>query len=60
MDREFSQRIALADPAVHSHVRILDALWRIGGCDWLMVDHLLNKSQELSALERNKRDRRKQ
>ena len=41
--------IALADPAVHSHVCILDALWRIGRCDWLMVDHLLNKSQELSA-----------
>ena len=41
--------IALADPAVHSHVCILDALWRIGRCDWSMVDHRLNKSQELSA-----------
>ncbi|MBR1156289.1 AAA family ATPase [Bradyrhizobium sp. JYMT SZCCT0428] len=40
--------IALADPAVHSHVCILDALWRIGRCDWSMLDRRLNESQELS------------
>jgi class 3 adenylate cyclase len=40
--------IALADPAVHSHVYILDALWRVGRCDWAMVDRRLNESQELS------------
>jgi AAA ATPase-like protein len=40
--------ITLADPAVHSHVYILDALWRVGRCDWPMVDRRLNESQELS------------
>jgi len=40
--------VALADPTVHSHVCILDALWRIGRCDWSMVDQRLNESQELS------------
>lgn len=40
--------ITLADPAAHSHVCILDALWRIGRCDWPMVDRLLDKSQDLS------------
>ncbi|CAN7757590.1 ATP-binding protein [Mesorhizobium sp. LjNodule214] len=39
--------IALADPAVHSHICNLDALWRIGHCDWLMVDRRLDQSQEL-------------
>ena len=40
--------IALADPAIHSHVCNLDALWRIGHCHWPMVDHRLKQSQELS------------
>jgi hypothetical protein len=46
-----AERVAvdLADPAVHSHVCILDALWRIGRCDWSMVDHRLDQSQELSS-----------
>ncbi|TPL05974.1 hypothetical protein FJ944_24220 [Mesorhizobium sp. B2-4-11] len=38
---------ALADPAVHAHLCNLDALWRIGRCDWLMVDRRLDQSQEL-------------
>jgi class 3 adenylate cyclase len=38
--------IELADPAVHSHVCNLDALWRIGRCDWPMVDQRLNQSQD--------------
>jgi hypothetical protein len=40
--------IALGDPAIHSHVCALDALWRVGRCDWQMVDHRLTQSQELS------------
>ncbi len=40
--------IALGDPAIHSHVCALDALWRVGRCDWPMVDHRLRQSQELS------------
>jgi hypothetical protein len=40
--------IALGDPAIHSHVCALDALWRVGRCDWQMVDHRLRQSQELS------------
>jgi hypothetical protein len=40
--------IALGDPAIHSHVCILDALWRVGRCDWQMIDHRLRQSQELS------------
>jgi hypothetical protein len=40
--------ISLADPAVHSHVCLLDALWRVGRCDWSMLDHRLNECQELA------------
>jgi hypothetical protein len=39
--------IALGDPSIHSHVCALDALWRVGRCDWQMVDHRLRQSQEL-------------
>lgn len=40
--------IAICDPAIRSHVYMLDALWRIGRCDWEMVDYRVHKSQELS------------
>jgi class 3 adenylate cyclase len=40
--------IALADPAIHSHVCNLDALWRIGRGDWTIVDRRVRQSQELS------------
>jgi class 3 adenylate cyclase len=40
--------IALADPAIHSHVCNLDALWRIARCDWPIVDRRVGQSQELS------------
>ncbi|MBR0867345.1 hypothetical protein JQ614_37660 [Bradyrhizobium diazoefficiens] len=40
--------IALADRAVHSHVCLLDALWRVGRCDWSMLDRRLDECQELS------------
>jgi tetratricopeptide (TPR) repeat protein len=40
---------ALADPATHSHVCYMDALWRIGQCHWPMIDHRLTQSQELSS-----------
>jgi class 3 adenylate cyclase len=39
--------ISLADPAVHSHVCLLDALWHLGRCEWSMVDRRLDQSQEL-------------
>ncbi|WP_224668575.1 AAA and adenylate/guanylate cyclase domain-containing protein [Mesorhizobium sp. BH1-1-5] len=39
--------ITLADPSIHSHLCNLDALWRIGHCDWMMVDRRLDQSQEL-------------
>jgi hypothetical protein len=47
MARAEQVAISLADPAVHSHVCLLDALWRIGRCEWLMVDRRLDQSQEL-------------
>jgi hypothetical protein len=47
MARAEQTAIALADPAVRSHLCNLDALWRIGRCDWLMVDRRLDQSQEL-------------
>ena len=40
--------IALGDPATHSHVCYLDALWRVGQCHWQEVDYRLKQSQELS------------
>lgn len=40
--------IALADPAIHSHVCFLDAMWRVGRGDWSVVDCRTKQSQELS------------
>jgi class 3 adenylate cyclase len=40
--------IALGDPATHSHVCYLDALWQVGQCHWQEVDYRLKQSQELS------------
>jgi hypothetical protein len=40
--------VALGDPAIHAHVCSLDALWRIGRCQWPMLDYRLKQSQELS------------
>ncbi len=40
--------IALGDPATHSHVCNLDALWQVGQCRWRMVDYRLRQSQQLS------------
>jgi class 3 adenylate cyclase len=40
--------IVLGDPAIHSHVCNLDALWQVGRCHWRMVDHRLKQSQALS------------
>jgi tetratricopeptide (TPR) repeat protein len=40
--------VTLGDPAIHSHVCNLDALWQVGQCHWEMVDRRLNQSQDLS------------
>jgi class 3 adenylate cyclase len=40
--------IALGDPAIHSHVCNLDALWRVGQCHWPVLDYRLKQAQELS------------
>lgn len=40
--------IALGDPAIHSHVCNLDALWQVGQCHWGNVDRRLKQSQDLS------------
>ena len=40
--------IALGDPAIHSHVCNLDALWQVGHCLWQTLDYRLKQSQELS------------
>lgn len=48
MSRAEKVAIEIADPAIHSHVCNLDALWRIGQCDWEMVDRRLDQSQDLS------------
>ncbi|KXF75467.1 hypothetical protein ATN84_19610 [Paramesorhizobium deserti] len=40
--------VALADPAIHSHVCNLDALWRLGRCEWSMVDQRLDQAQSLA------------
>ncbi|OCP18291.1 MULTISPECIES: AAA and adenylate/guanylate cyclase domain-containing protein [unclassified Ensifer] len=47
MSRAEKVAIEIADPAIHSHVCNLDALWRIGQCDWEMVDRRLDQSQDL-------------
>ena len=47
MARAERTAIALGDPAIHSHVCNLDALWRIGHCDWSIVDRRLDQSQDL-------------
>jgi len=47
MERAEQTSVILADPAVHSHVCTLDALWRIGHCDWAGVDQRLDQSQAL-------------
>jgi hypothetical protein len=38
----------LRDPAIHSQICIVDALWRIGRCDWPMVDKRIDDAQKLS------------
>lgn len=48
MSRAERVAIEIADPAIHSHVCNLDTLWRIGQCDWPMVDRRLDQSQDLS------------
>lgn len=48
MSRAERVAIEIADPAIHSHVCNLDTLWRIGQCDWQMVDRRLDQSQDLS------------
>jgi hypothetical protein len=40
--------IAMSDPAIRAHVYTLDALWRVGRCDWEMVDFRVHNSQEFS------------
>ena len=39
--------LALGDPAIHSHVCNLEALWRIGNAEWRIVDGRLKQSQDL-------------
>lgn len=48
MVRAENAAVALADPAIHSHVCNLDALWQIGRCEWPGVDNRLNQAQSLS------------
>jgi hypothetical protein len=48
MARAEQVAIARADPAMHSHVCYVDALWRVGHCHWSMVERRLQESQELS------------
>ncbi|RXG84079.1 AAA and adenylate/guanylate cyclase domain-containing protein [Bradyrhizobium zhanjiangense] len=40
--------VSLGDPAIHSHVCYLDALWQVGHCNWPAVDCRIKQSQELS------------
>jgi class 3 adenylate cyclase len=47
MARAERTAIALADPAAHAYVCNLDALWRIGHCDWPSVVRRLDQCQEL-------------
>ena len=47
MARAEQVAIALADPAVHAHICNLDAIWRIGHCDWSMVDRRIDQAQGL-------------
>ncbi|GLS32502.1 Adenylate and Guanylate cyclase catalytic domain-containing protein [Mesorhizobium albiziae] len=47
IERAEQTSVTLADPAVHAHVCMLDALWRIGHCDWAAVDQRLDQSQAL-------------
>ncbi|WP_210324605.1 ATP-binding protein [Chelatococcus reniformis] len=46
--RAESAALALADPALHAHVCILDALWRLGRGEWPMVDSRIDQAQDLS------------
>jgi class 3 adenylate cyclase len=48
MGRAEKAALSLSDPAIHSHVCNLDALWQIGRCEWPGVDHRLDQSQSLS------------
>ncbi|WP_171236459.1 AAA and adenylate/guanylate cyclase domain-containing protein [Ruegeria sp. HKCCA6837] len=38
----------LEDPALQSHVCTLDALWRVGVCDWDMLDKRIDQAQKLA------------
>jgi hypothetical protein len=42
-----SVALALGDPAIHSHVCNLEALWRIGNAEWPRVERRLKQSQDL-------------
>lgn len=50
MRRADRTAIAMADPALQAQVCNLDVLWRIGHCDWDMVDRRLDHSQKLCVL----------
>ncbi len=38
----------LQDPSLLAHVNTLDSLWRLGFCDWDMVDQRLDQAQQLA------------
>jgi len=48
MSRAEQVALNLEDPSLQSHVCILDALWRLGFCEWEMVDQRLDQAQRLA------------
>ncbi len=48
MGRAEQVAITLEDPAIHSHVCSLDALWHLGHCEWPNVDLRLDQAQALA------------
>lgn len=48
MNRAEQVAIKLDDPSLHAHVCTLDALWRLGFCEWDKVDERLEMAQALA------------
>ena len=47
MDRAERTVLALGDHAVHARICILDALWRMGECEWGAIDRRLGQAEDL-------------
>lgn len=48
MNRAEQVALQLGDPSLQSHVCTVDALWRLGFCEWDMVDKRLDQAQSLA------------